>query len=110
MNRKISWTPWTLIKESCPENAAVYKIALLRSFEPLEPIIIPRLLGEDKEGILVIGQTTQMNIRRQGFISGSHSEGILWDKLERYTALQRKFPDYALGYCYSIMENEEQAK
>jgi hypothetical protein len=107
----MKWTHWRPIEEVCSHrNTAVYKIALLERFEPFEPIKIPRFLKEDKDGILVIGETTQMERRRRYFINGSHSEGILWDKLKKYTGFEKKFPNAVLAYCYSIIEDNKQAK
>jgi hypothetical protein len=108
----MKWTHWRPIEEKCSHrNAAVYKIALLKSLESFEPIVIPRFLGEDKEGILTIGETTQMEKRRSQFKNATgHSAGILWFRLMQYTRLRQRFPDPVLAYCYSVVEDKGQAE
>lgn len=105
-----NWTVWKDIGEECDyENAAVYKIALLESLDPLIPIAIPRFLREDKGGILLIGATGNMKRRRREFLNGQHGPASLWRRISTYTEFKKKFPNSMLAYCYTPMKDGEQA-
>lgn len=105
------WTAWTPIDvKSSHEKAAVYKIALFESLNPLRHSTIRRFLKDDTHAILVIGETGNMERRRRDFDKGPHSAGALWRRISIYTEFKRKYPNCMLAYCYSIVEDGEQAK
>src|SRR5438477_2222246 len=62
----------------CPHRrAALYEIVLARKQgNTFKPVRLPRLLGNDRSGVLSIGQTKTMERRRKNFQKWvKHSEG-----------------------------------
>ena len=92
--KKEKWTEWKPITEetSCFKGG-VYRIRL-------KNCSISRFLGKDKEGILIIGESSKIEDRRQKFMRGiekcsGHSEGKLLNLLVRNCPkLKNKFPTF----------------
>lgn len=108
--------PWNNINcESGKNCKAVYKIRLVNNLK--NPKSIQRFLGKDKEGILMIGQTNDMENRlqkfKQAFAKGEahHSEG----KLLHIIVATIEHPRLKIGvkdieYCFESFTNIEAAK
>jgi hypothetical protein len=91
---------------------AVYQLRLVINGKPIR---VPRLLASDKEGILVIGCTGNMDRRfRQAHIArmygtGGSSLNLLY-YFERFTDFGRAFPGYDFEYRIVRLPKEDEAK
>ncbi len=100
----ISWSDWKDINHSANCNQpAIYRIRLAKEGKPVQ---ICRFLGTDKDGILCIGKTTNMDSRRKQFIKAligtfGHSEGNLLQILEQVSPLTAIYPDRQYEYSFS---------
>jgi hypothetical protein len=79
------------------------------------PLFVPRFLDVDKRGLLSIGETGNMESRRNKFINAvekcsSHSEGNLLHYLLRYTPLNDRFPNHHIEYRYRGEDDKGTAK
>ena len=104
---------WTGITEPTNYNgAAVYKIRIM---EKSEPAIINRFLGSDNNGIIVIGQSAEMEDRRKKFVRGwtkgrGHSAGNLLYKIQKYVVpFNQRFPKPVLQYKFFKFKSKEEA-
>lgn len=107
------WSMW-LSLDTLPDynGAAVYQLRLVVEGKPVP---IPRLLGTDSEGILVIGCTGNMTRRywqiqqARNFARGSSTANLLffW---ERYTPLSQVFTGFSYQYRYPRPSSFEEAK
>ncbi|MCZ7357358.1 MAG: hypothetical protein O8C66_09930 [Candidatus Methanoperedens sp.] len=68
------WTEWRNIEDSAESNPAVYRIRLLKD---KKPVVIPRWLKEDSEGVLYIGKNGDMEKGRKRFLKGFEAGGAL---------------------------------
>lgn len=109
------WTNWVDIDSiSEHQGPAVYKVRLIDSNG--NRCQLPRLLKTDREGIMCIGQTSNMKQRRGQFLSAikgayGHSSMNLVYYLNTYTDFPNKFKDskfqYSFRKCKSIEEGKE---
>ena len=112
MNMK--WSPWKNITESSRyDGCAVYEVRLVNKED--HPVIINRFLGTDKEGILAIGMTTNMERRRKQFIYGenrcrAHSEGNLLFLLKEYSRFKTKYNRTRYQYRFQKVKTRDDAK
>src|SRR5258705_10165341 len=101
----MEWSQWTSF-EATPgyDGPAVYQFRLVVEGHPVP---IPRLLGTDQDGILVIGRTGSMSRRHwqsqnaRRCASGSSTMNLLY-YWERFTALPQVFPGF--GYEYRFVK------
>lgn len=106
---KNKWSEWIFFKDlnKLPEISAVYQI---RGTKDLVPIFTQRLGGIDYEGILDIGQTSNLRVRMTDFWGAagkensnySHQAGVIFLK-RNYKNL---FPTEGLQFRYLIQNNE----
>jgi hypothetical protein len=74
----MEWTNWQSIKQVLSyRGPAQYELRVVN--QESQPFPIPRMLGTDNNGVLVIGQTKNMEKRRRQVITGieecyGHSE------------------------------------
>lgn len=109
----MNWTDW-LAFETRPNHfgAAVYRLRLVVGNKPVP---IPRLLGVDHDGLLVVGQTSNMNQRHIQSLSarksanGSSTMNLLY-YWERFTELPRRFPGFGYEYQFVPVESVDVAK
>lgn len=98
------WTDWIGIDEhSDYQNSAVYKVRLVDSNEKC--CQLERLLKPDEEGIMCIGQTSNMERRRKQFKTAigkgkGHSSGNLVWYLNKNSNLQGKSPSRFQNFQY----------
>lgn len=91
----------------------VYKILLYENEET--PTCIPRFLGEDENGILMIGKSKNIKKRLNYFIraacgrSYSHAEGkrlsIIKNECPEYKS---DFDNYELFYCFKRLDSDKE--
>src|SRR5205814_4241887 len=102
---------WLPIKQSARySESAVYVIRMLKRGRI---VAIPRFFGIDREGILTIGMTTNMDQRRKQFISGytrghGHSAGDLLFRMKRPFVSQFKSVDYE--YAFQSVKNAAESR
>lgn len=112
-NRMGNWPgTWRDIEQRAKRECAVYRIRLVKNTKPL---CIPRFLKADKEGVLCIGYTSNMETRRKRFKRGyltckGHSEGNLLYLLREYSGLRRKYPQTHLEYQYMKKSSKAKSK
>lgn len=100
----ISWSDWKEINQSANYNQpAIYRVRLVREGKPVQ---ICRFLGTDKDGILCIGKTTNMDSRRKQFVKAligtfGHSEGNLLQILEKVSPLTALYPYRQYEYSFA---------
>ena len=106
------WSGWRPIEApSGHRGAATYQIRLVSG--PL-PVSLPRLLGPDADGILVIGETGRLEKRREQFCRGrargdGHSEANLIWLLESAGVVQRLFAATAIEYRFRALASKDAA-
>lgn len=110
----MKWSIWLDINTSSNHYShAVYEIRLLNAKG--KRISINRFLGVDKEAILAIGMTTNMERRRKQFISGlvncqGHSEGNLLYLLEKYSKFNSKYKKLKYQYRFFKINSKANTK
>lgn len=102
MTRVVKGRWQALSKPTGHRGPAVYAVRVINR-EAVVPI--PRFLGVDREGLLTIGMTRNLERRRRQFIRGSnkgrgHSAANLLCFLSKFGALKRCFrvPSYELSF------------
>lgn len=105
-----TWKEWLTLDqktiETCvPHDPGVYKIACARS--------LPRLVGWDQDGILVIGESKDLNNRINQFFRTItrprtliHSEGVTFHNL----GMEDHFPISTLRFKFVIAEGKQEAE
>lgn len=108
------WTNWQPIDAKLDHKGpATYKVRMVTDEEA--PVPIPRFFSCDNSGLLVIGETSRMRNRRNGFVRGmntgrGHSEGNLFHFLIQHGSLNQRFPVHHLEFCYVPTVNKGAAK
>lgn len=109
----MEWSEWTTFDASPGHHGpAVYQFRLAADGPPVP---IPRLLGNDQDGLLVIGCTGNMEKRywqsqnARKYANGSSTMNLLY-YWERFTALPRVFPGFTYEYRFVRLETVEAAK
>ena len=109
----LRWSSWQPIdQETGYSGPAVYRVRLVVSSRP---VAIPRFLATDMDGILSIGECSDLDRRRQQFVSGlnensGHSSGNLLYILERFTRLRKTHPDRMYEFSFGHTETKDEAK
>jgi hypothetical protein len=109
----MNWSEWTSF-DAVPahDGPAAYQFRLVIDERPVP---IPRLLGIDQDGILVVGCTGSMAQRHwqsqsaRRTANGSSTMNLLY-YLERFTPLARVFPGCTYQYRFLRLESVEEAK
>lgn len=107
------WTQWQPLETAAEyDGPATYQLRLVNDSRPTE---IPRFLGFDGEGILLIGETQNMDTRRNQFICGlercyGHSAGNLLYYLRHHTPLMSIHPKHLLQYRFCMQRNKQDAR
>ncbi len=114
----MSWSDLKNIKDlPNEEGKGVYRIRLVDNSG--NAISIKRFLGEDKVGIIAIGQTKNIKNRLRGFYKVviekkkySHSEGLTIHLLREITKFSEKFEPCTFQYAFRKVDNpkEEEKK
>ena len=109
------WTEWLDIDASSEHKSpAVYKVRLIDANGKC--CQLPRLLRADEEGIMCIGQTSNMERRRKQFLTAmnkgyGHSSMNLVFYLDAYTDFQNKFKNakfqYSFCRCSSVVKGKD---
>ena len=91
------------------DGPGVYKIQLVNKNG--KPVEISRFGGTDKEGILAIGCSKQIDIRRKQFVESSkgkrgHSEGIQWCLVRQFS---EKAEQALLRFAFAKLGTKEEA-
>jgi len=100
----MSWTRWQALETATAyRGAAVYQVRVADG--AAKPIPVPRFLGTDQAGLLCIGKSGNMEVRRRKFVGGiknraSHSEAELLYLLLRYSRLEERLPGHQIQYRY----------
>jgi hypothetical protein len=108
------WTDWFNIDAKCNYHGpAVYKVRLICVNG--NRCQLERLLKADQEGIICIGNTSNMEQRRKKFLSGvnratGHSEMNLIYYLKAYTNFSNKFKDSYFQYSFRECSNVTESK
>ena len=99
------------------EGKGVYKFRLVDNEGKI--VSIPRFLGEDKDGIMVIGQSKNIKNRLKQFYKvvienkkRPHSEGLTFHLLREVTKYNDKYETCTFQYTFSEVEEpkEEEKK
>jgi hypothetical protein len=109
----IYWTKWKKCDET-PEHAkpAVYQFRLAKNGKAVP---IQRMLGIDREGVILIGATSSMDERHEQHNrarqsgDGSSPMSLLY-YFENHTKLRRRFPGSCYEYRFAKLTGEEEAK
>lgn len=101
-----TWSDWAEYDQSVSVwEPAVYEFRLCCG----SAVPIPRLLGTDKEGLLSIGETNNMEGRRKAFYSSTfpdgygHPAGKMLGLIAELTILRKKFPKCTFQYRFIKM-------
>lgn len=110
------WMDWFNINGKCNhQGPAVYKVRLIGVNG--NRCQLERLLKADQEGIMCIGNTSNMEQRRKQFLSGvsratGHSEMNLICYLKAYTNFPNRFKDtnfqYSFCECSDVTESRKE--
>jgi len=99
----MSWSDWQPL-DACSDHygAALYERRLCTA---AGPIAVPRFLATDAHGLIMIGQTNNMEARRKQFIRAvtkcqGHSEGNLLYYLLEYSPIRKLYPEHAIQYRF----------
>jgi hypothetical protein len=109
-----NWTDWLGIYEiSDYQGPAVYKVRLVDSSG--DCCRLERLLKPDKEGIMCIGQTGNMEQRRKQFLTAisrcnGHSEMNLVYYLNLYSKFSDKFKNTRFQYSFCQCSSSDESK
>ena len=111
------WNGWVdLEKNASYKGCGVYKIRLANSKD--YPIEIPRFLDKDKDGILQIGSSKDIE-RRIKYFRGAierkrfaHAEGQRFNLIKKYTNFNFmvRYNDYKIQYSFKNLRNESENK
>lgn len=111
----MSWSEWKNIEQKAGyKGCGVYKIRLADSNK--KPIEIHRFLGHDKEGILQIGRSTNIEKRISyfhGAIKGksyAHAEGERLHRIIKDTCFHERFKVYRIQYSFKELLTEDETK
>ena len=104
------WKSVDINEDTKCDQPGIYRIRLMKSGEPIE---IPRFNGVDKDGVLAIGCSENIERRRKQFIRASkgnhgHSEGIQWYLVHHCSGFEKK--DYSLQFQFLQAKSKEDAK
>ncbi len=111
----MNWSEWKDIeKKSDYKECGIYKIRL--SDLNKKPIEIHRFLNNDREGILLIGRTTNID-RRIGYFYGAmkgkryaHLEGKRLHRIIIDTCFPKKFKVCKIQYSFKQLQTEDMTK
>jgi len=109
-----NWTDWKDINGRSGHRApAAYMIRLVRVTGRV--VTLNRLLERDRNGILCIGNATDMEDRRRDFIRGmdtgtGHSSANLLYLIRQYTAFDQVFPNARYEYRFLGAEDKAEAE
>ncbi len=106
----MNWSEWKSFRKEAlsqiPEKAGIYQLRSLR--DDGNPQSISRLLGKDQEGIVYIGESSNLKKRIQGFWStitkrdrSRHAAGWSYVTFD----FQKTFPPESLQFRYSPSED-----
>ena len=105
---------WMNIERNANHNGCgIYKIRLVKKGYPIE---IPRLLDIDKDGILMIGSSTNIDRRIKcfrGAMNGgghAHSAGQRLYLLRIYTNFSERYNNCEIQYSFASLPNENMSK
>jgi len=106
----MEWISQDIDKPTQCTKPGVYRIKL---FQMGRPVRIKRFGGVDRDGILAIGYSKNIEERRKQFLRASkghdhHSEGIQWYLVKRVSVL--KDDQYSLKFEFREAESVEEAK
>lgn len=110
----MKWNNWEKLDSKCDHAAAaVYEFRLVS--EKSQPYKFPRWFAVDKNGILSIGETGDMQKRLKQFINGfnrcnGHSEANLLFLINKHCSLNDIFSNYEIEYRYIPVSSKEYAK
>jgi len=109
------WNEWVdLEKNASYKSFGVYKIRLADSKD--YPIEIPRFLDKDKDGILQIGRSIDIERRIKcfrGAMEGkgyAHAEGQRLNLIKKYTSFTGRYNDCKIQYSFKKLRNESETK
>ena len=108
----LQWTHWRELKTpSERRGSATYKIRLTAEGQAVH---IPRFLGPDEDGLLCIGETSNMEKRRRNFARAvkrgrGHSSGNLLCQLELAGLLAPRWPGRIFEYSFAVAESKGDA-
>jgi len=109
------WSEWTDIKQNANHGGCgVYKIRLAYSKGP--PIEIHRFLDNDRDGILLIGSSEDIE-RRIKYFRGAmegkryaHAEGQRLNLIKIYTNFMERYKNSRLQYSFKKLQNKEEVQ
>ncbi len=108
------WSEWKpLDAEVRHTGAGAYEVRMVRGKDKAVPI--SRFLARDPDGLLVIGETSRIEHRRNRFVrgmnkGGGHSEGNLLHVLIERSPLNQRFPGYRLQFRYYRVADKVEAQ
>ncbi len=122
---KRGWSKWRCFKdaesdwEDVPESPGVYQIRAVDR-ESGKPVSISRLIGEDKKGILGIGESNNLRKRSKQFWASVMKEGNNEnpDNMKRKSRAwlylkfkyDKRFGKDCLQFCFKECKNKKEAK
>ena len=109
------WNEWVdLEKNASYKGCGVYKIRLADSKD--RPIEIPRFLDKDKDGILQIGRSKDIEKRIKRFRGAMeekeyhHAEGKRLNLIKKYTNFIGRYNNCKIQYSFKKLQNESEAR
>ena len=108
----MKWTRWkSILLGSEYQGPAVYMTRLVLDGQPMT---IPRFLKNDQTGIILIGNSNNMERRRRQFCTGlsrgeGHSEANLLFILKKYTKVKSILDRYKIEYRFMQLSTKNEA-
>ena len=108
----MNWEWLPLLEPTGYRAAAVYAVRLI---DRRAVVSISRFLGVDREGLLTIGMTTNLEYRRRRFIAGStvgrgHSAGNILFFLKSVEVFQRSFRNANYEIAFFAVTTGQEAR
>lgn len=109
------WNEWVdIVKNASYKSDGVYKIRLadLKGY----PIGIPRFLDKDKDGIIQIGNSKDIEKRIKCFRSAmegkgcAHAEGKRLNLIKKYTNFMSRYNNCKIQYSFKKLRDKIEAK
>lgn len=110
----MNWNRWKIIGKTCSyDGPAVYELRIVGIDH--NPITVKRWLLEDRNGIISIGETSNMKGRLNQFVNAlnrgtGHSEANLLYLLIKYSRFSSTLLEYNIEYRYKGVSSKKEAK
>lgn len=110
-----AWSEWKDIEQNKNyKGCGVYKIRLVDSKD--RPIEIPRFLDNDKDGILQIGNSKDIETRIKYFRGAAegkrypNAEGERLSLIKKYAYFRERYKDCKIQYSFKHLQDKDEAQ